>query len=76
MLLILLISKRLGLANRFEKTCKDAGFSLVGKEHFLISPIYEHKFGLKPRRQFKIIKQIPYLRDFFTTGVYYIIKPV
>jgi hypothetical protein len=31
---------------------------------------------LKQRRQFKIIKQIPYLRDFMTTGVYYMIKPV
>ncbi|HZJ78948.1 MAG TPA: class I SAM-dependent methyltransferase [Dysgonamonadaceae bacterium] len=62
--------------NRFEKIYKGAGYSLVGKEHFLISPIYEYKFGLKPRRQFKFIKQIPYLRDFFTTGVYYIIKPV
>ncbi len=61
--------------NRFEKTYKNAGYSLVGKEHFLIPPIYEYKFGLKPRRQFKIIEQIPYLRDFFTTGVYYIIKP-
>lgn len=62
--------------SRFEKTCKDAGYSLVGKEHFLIPPIYEHKFDLKPRRQFKIITQIPYLRDFMTTGVYYLIKPV
>lgn len=62
--------------NRFEKTCKDVGYSLVGKEHFLISPIYEYKFGLKPQRQFRIIEQIPFLRDFLTTGVYYIIKPV
>lgn len=61
--------------NRFEKTYKNAGYSLVEKEHFLITPIYEYKFGLKPRRQFKIIEQIPYLRDFLTTGVYYIIKP-
>lgn len=62
--------------SRFEKICRELGYSLVGKEHFLISPIYEHKFGLKQRRQFKIIKQIPYLRDFMTTGVYYMIKPI
>lgn len=61
--------------NKFEIICKDAGYSIVGKDHFLISPIYEYKFGMKPRRQFKFIKQIPYLRDFITTGVYYIIQP-
>lgn len=62
--------------NRFENIYKDAGYLLIGKEHFLITPIYEYKFGLKPRRQFKIIEQIPYFRDFMTTGVYYLIKSV
>ena len=60
---------------RFEKICKRKGYQLVHNRHYLINPIYEWKFGWKPKTQGSLIKAIPYIRDFFTTCVYYIIKP-
>lgn len=59
---------------RFEKIAKQTGYKIIGKQHFLINPIYEFKFGLKPREQFKFITKIPYFRDFVTTCVYYLIE--
>jgi 2-polyprenyl-3-methyl-5-hydroxy-6-metoxy-1,4-benzoquinol methylase len=59
---------------RFEKCIRINRFRIVGKRHYLFNPIYQYKFNLKPRRQSKIVSSIPYLRDFITTGVYYLIK--
>lgn len=60
---------------RFEKICRQEGYQLVHNRHYLINPIYEWKFGWKPRTQGVLIKVIPFIRNFFTTCVYYIIKP-
>ncbi len=59
---------------RFEKICAQKGYDFVNKRHYLINPIYEWKFGWKPKRQSAIIKAIPFVRNFFTTCVYYIIQ--
>ncbi len=59
---------------RFEKICTAEGYELAHQRHYLINPIYEWKFGWKPRRQSAIIKAIPFVRNFFTTCVYYIIQ--
>ncbi len=59
---------------RFEKIVKSKDFHVVNKTHFLINPIYKYKFNLKIRKQIKLISAIPYLRNFFTTAVYYLIK--
>lgn len=59
----------------FEKICRGQGYEILHNRHYFINPIYEWKFGWKPKKQSVIIKSIPYLRDFFTTCVYYIIKP-
>ncbi len=56
---------------RFERIIKKSGLKVLNKQHYLINPIYEYKFGLKPRRQLKLISAIPYFRDFVTTCVYY-----
>ena len=61
---------------RFEKICKKEGYKILHNRHYLINPIYEWKFGWKPRTQSLIIKAIPFVRDFFTTCVYYIIQPL
>jgi hypothetical protein len=60
---------------RFEKICKNAGYDILHKRHYLVNPIYQWKFGWKPRRQGLIIKAIPFVRNFFTTCVYYLITP-
>lgn len=60
---------------RFEKICKQQGYVFLNQRHYLLNPIYEWKFGWKPKRQSVIIKAIPFVRNFFTTCVYYIITP-
>lgn len=60
---------------RFERICKAQGYQLWQCEHYLLNPIYEWKFGWKACRQFSLIRSIPYLRNYLTTCVYYLIKP-
>jgi len=60
---------------RFEKICKKEGYRFVHKRHYFLNPIYEWKFGWKPRTQGIVIKAIPFVQNFFTTCVYYIITP-
>ena len=59
---------------RFERICKKTGYEIVGKTHFFLNPIYEWKFGWKAKKQAALISAIPYVRNFFTTCVYYLIK--
>jgi len=58
---------------RFEKIVKKSDFKIGGKNFYLINPIYKFKFGLKPRKQLGLISAIPFVRNFFTTCVYYVI---
>lgn len=60
----------------FEKLSKRHGYRILGKKHFLIAPIYRYKFGLKERKQLFILRHLPYVRNLFTTAVYYLIAPV
>jgi SAM-dependent methyltransferase len=60
---------------RFTRICKRQGYLILDNRHYFLNPIYEWKFNVKPRRQSIIIKSIPWLRDLFTTCVYYIIQP-
>jgi SAM-dependent methyltransferase len=59
---------------RFERIVKKSKYSIELNRHFLLNPIYRFKFGVKPRVQFKVIKSIPFFRNFLTTCVYYLIK--
>lgn len=59
---------------RFEKIVKKNNYDIVAETHYLINPIYEYKFNLQPRKQNRVISNLPYIRNFFTTCVYYIIK--
>ncbi len=58
----------------FEKIVGNAGYKIDKVKFFLINPIYEMKFKLKPREQFKIVSKIHYLRNFITTTCYYLIS--
>ena len=60
---------------RFEKCLRLNKLSVVAKRHYLFNPIYQFKFGVKPRQQSKLVSHIPVLRNFLTTGVYYLVKP-
>lgn len=59
---------------RFEKIVKQQGFTVTLKKHYLINPIYKYKFGLQPRTQWAPVTHLPFVRNFVTTCVYYLIK--
>lgn len=59
----------------FERIVRRTGYRIAHVRHYLINPIYEFKFKLKPREQNPLISKIPYLRNFLTTCVYYLITP-
>lgn len=60
--------------NRFERICQKTGYAIVNRRLYLLNPIYRYKFGRTPRIQFYFIAALPVLRDFLTTGVYYVLK--
>ncbi len=60
---------------RFERICRSEGYQIAAAQHYLLNPIYAWKFGWKARKQFSWLKGIPYLRNYLTTCVYYLIKP-
>ena len=73
---ILLEVKETGISiERFEKIIKQTGFKILSNTHYAINPIYEWKFGWKPRMQNSVIKSIPYFRNYLTTCVYYLVTP-
>jgi len=70
----LLDIKNTGMSIRnFNKIIRKENFYVVEKTHYLINPNYKIKFGLTPRKVWKIF-QIPLLQDFYTTTVYYLLK--
>ncbi|MEZ4827303.1 MAG: class I SAM-dependent methyltransferase [Bacteroidia bacterium] len=60
--------------NRFERIISQSNFRIDRKKHYFINPIYQYKFGLKPREQAKIVTAIPHFRDFFTTAGWYLVS--
>ncbi len=68
-------NKRTGITiERFERILKRTGYHILNRRFYLFNPIYHYKFGLKPREQYRLFSALPYIRDFFTTGVYYLVK--
>lgn len=59
---------------RFERLVKENGFRAVSRNLYLIAPMYEHKFGMKPRKQFFLMEKVPWLRNLFTTNADYIVE--
>ena len=73
---LLLEIKDTGISiERFEKIVKEKKYQTLEKTHYLINPIYEWKFGWKPKIQNSLVTKIPYLRNYVTTCVYYLITP-
>ncbi len=58
---------------RFEIIVRAAGYKVLNQKHYLLNPIYQFKFGWKAREQWKYIQRLRGIRNFFTTGVYYLI---
>ena len=67
--------KQTGISiERFEKIIKQEKYSIDKRTYYFVNPNYETKFGLKPRTQSKLISSIPWVRNFFTTAMYYVIS--
>ena len=59
---------------RFERILKHENFKIDKRVYYFINPNYETKFGLKPRKQIQLITSIPWIRNFFTTAMYYVVS--
>lgn len=59
---------------RFERICKNSEFNVLEKTSYLFNPIYEYKFGIKPKKQWGLIAGIPYLRNYLIMGMYYLVE--
>ena len=59
---------------RFERLIKKHRYSISEKQFYLINPIYKYKFNLKARKQNAFFASIPFLRNFVTTCVYYLVQ--
>ena len=57
----------------FKKILSKEQYQVLCHTHYLINPNYEIKFGLHPCIVPKLL-QIPYLQDFYTTAMYYVVK--
>ncbi|MDD3080123.1 MAG: class I SAM-dependent methyltransferase [Paludibacter sp.] len=60
--------------DRFERIVAKNDYKIVRKTLYFINPNYQIKFGLKPRKLWKVLSAIPYFRDFVSTAGYYIVK--
>lgn len=59
---------------RFQRIIKRTGFQVLTKKLYLVNPIYKYKFNVKSREQFGFINHSPYMRNFFTTTAFYLVK--
>lgn len=58
---------------RFERLAADSGLRIADRRLWLVNPHYQTKFGLHPRRLWPAMAAIPYVRNFFSTGCFYIL---
>lgn len=59
---------------RFERLVRKSGYSIAKRTYWLLNPIYQWKFGLKPRRLWKLFAALPFVRNFYTTAMYYAVR--
>lgn len=71
----LLEIKETGISiERFERILKQENYKIDKRVFYFINPNYETKFGLKPRKLTGLIAAIPWVRNFFTTAMYYVVS--
>jgi len=59
---------------RFERIVKHENYRVEKRQFYLFNPNYEAKFSVKPRKQLSLITHLPYVRNFFTTAMYYVLS--
>ena len=58
----------------FERLAHEVGLVTLNRRFYFINPHYESKFHLRPRRLWSVLGAIPWVRNFFTTSCFYILK--
>lgn len=58
---------------RFKRIVRKSRMKIVDEQLYFINPNYEIKFKLKPRKLWPVFN-IPFVRDFYTTTGYFILK--
>jgi len=59
---------------QLERLAKKTNYKIINKDLYFINPIYKYKFKIKERKQATFIASIPYIRNFFTTCAFYLLK--
>lgn len=59
---------------RFEKILRKENYKILKKTDYLINPNYEIKFGLQSKKVIFPFNKLPFLKNFYTTAMYYIVK--
>lgn len=58
----------------FQKIASEARYAVVDRRLYFVNPHYEIKFGLRPRLLSPLIACIPWVRNFFSTTCFYLLK--
>ena len=58
----------------FERLVSETGYAICQRTLWLINPHYKQKFHINPRRQWTFFAHIPYLRNFYTTSAWYLLR--
>ena len=58
----------------FQKIVGETGYSIVNRRLYFVNPHYEIKFGLRPRLLSPLIARIPWVRNFFSTTCFYLLR--
>lgn len=59
---------------QFKNIINKSGYQIIHEQLYFINPHYEIKFRLTPQKLNKVIANIPYIRNFFSTSCFYILK--
>lgn len=59
---------------RFERILRHENYTILKKTLWFIQPNYEVKFHLRKLRVAPILRSLPWIRNFYTTAGYYVIK--
>lgn len=59
---------------KYERVMKTKPFTILDRLFYFINPHYEIKFHLKPRKLWRWVGAIPYLRNFFITTSFYMLQ--
>ena len=58
----------------FERLVSEVGYTICKRTLWLINPHYKQKFYMNPRRQWTFFANIPYLRNFYTTSAWFLLR--